>query len=145
MCIIIDANVAGKFCSNPISKEANLIYQKLTKGELHLALGGKLTKELSKTGMRRILIELNRRGATKIYPTNEINAETKKLQNLNICASNDHHVIALARISRARVLFSLDHNLHKDFRDRNFINRPRGSVYSSTNHANLLTNPPNCA
>ncbi|MYH42126.1 MAG: hypothetical protein F4017_01170 [Acidimicrobiaceae bacterium] len=47
------------------------------------------------------------------------------------CRSDDHHVIALAQISGARLLFSNDKDLHKDFKNRQLIDQPTGTVYST--------------
>lgn len=45
--------------------------------------------------------------------------------------SNDIHIIALARVSGARLLFSNDTALHKDFRNKDLIDQPRGKVFST--------------
>ena len=53
------------------------------------------------------------------------------------CRSNDQHVIALAQVSGARLLYSDDGDLHEDFKNNRLINRPRGVVYSTKNGDNL--------
>ena len=55
------------------------------------------------------------------------------------CRSNDIHVIALAQISGARLLYSNDQALHEDFGNKLLIDRPRGKVYS-TNERKDFTN-----
>ena len=47
------------------------------------------------------------------------------------CKSNDHHVIALAQISGARMLYSNDQALQQDFKNTALIDQPRGTVYST--------------
>lgn len=67
------------------------------------------------------------------------------------CLSNDIHVIALAQISGARLLYSNDMALHKDFRNKRLIDKPRGKVYSTnqrkdftSGHARLLNDRSLC-
>lgn len=62
-----------------------------------------------------------------------------------MCQSDDTHIIALAQISGARLLFSNDKALHQDFKNKELINNPRGKVYSTlrgsdfrASHKNLL-------
>ena len=47
------------------------------------------------------------------------------------CRSDDHHVIALAQISGARMLFSNDGALQQDFKNIKLIDQPPGTVYST--------------
>ena len=74
-----------------------------------------------------------------------------KLRNSSACVSDDEHVIALAQVSGARLLFSNDAELHKDFKSKELIVQPRGKVYSTkeardfTNaHQRLLADRPLC-
>ena len=45
--------------------------------------------------------------------------------------SDDHHVIALAQLSGARLLYSNDSALHDDFGNKSLIDQPRGRIYST--------------
>ena len=45
--------------------------------------------------------------------------------------SNDAHVIALAQLSGARLLYTNDGDLQKDFRNKNLVDNPEGKVYST--------------
>ncbi|SPE26752.1 hypothetical protein SBA3_1300008 [Candidatus Sulfopaludibacter sp. SbA3] len=56
--------------------------------------------------------------------------------------SNDHHVLALAITSGARTLATLDNELAQDFKNKNIIDNPRGSVYRDQTHARLLRHTP---
>ena len=67
------------------------------------------------------------------------------------CVSNDEHVIALAQVSGARLLFSNDVPLHRDFKNRDLVDVPRGKVYSTREdtsftqrHRRLLNDPALC-
>lgn len=49
------------------------------------------------------------------------------------CRSNDAHIIALAIVSGARLLYSRDQILHHDFRDKTLIDNPRGKIFPTFN------------
>ncbi|MDE0306934.1 MAG: hypothetical protein OXI87_18940 [Albidovulum sp.] len=45
------------------------------------------------------------------------------------CESNDQHVLALARISGARLLYTNDQKLMDDFKNTELVSTPKGKVY----------------
>ena len=52
---------------------------------------------------------------------------------------SDHiHVIALANASGARLLYTEDKGLMDDFKNKDLISKPRGTVYSRAKNAILL-------
>ena len=144
MCLIIDANIAHELASSPPHPDAQPVIIWLTAKAGNLELGGRLSIELHRTRFRRLLVELTRAGVAKIYPLAAILKAEAALRADEVCVSNDIHVLALAIVSRARVLYSRDGNLQKDFTSASVINQPRGRVYSSCNHAHLLRQAPAC-
>ena len=52
--------------------------------------------------------------------------------------SDDPHVLALARVSGARLLYTNDANLMADFKNKRLIDDPRGSVYTRAANAHLF-------
>ena len=62
---------------------------------------------------------------------------TAELRDSNACVSDDQHVIALAQVSGARLLFSNEPNLHRDFKSKRLIDKPRGKVYSNKESKDL--------
>ena len=54
-----------------------------------------------------------------------------ELHDDGACQSNDLHVLALAQVSGARLLYSNDLTLHQDFGNGDLINGPRGKIYST--------------
>lgn len=132
MCAIVDANVASEiFGSSQRSAGAKFI-EWINKGKGQLVVGGKLLEELE------VLSAFNQwsqaaRLAGRIRTENEnlVNSTTQKLIDEGVCRSNDPHVIALAQVSGARLLYSNDTNLHKDFKDKTLIDDPRGKVFST--------------
>ena len=88
--------------------------------------------------------------ATRI-PDDEVDAETEVLRERRICRSNDAHVLALARTSGARLLFTNDRDLQRDFTNREILSGTRGRVYTtlvnaatSRTHRNLLNRTDLC-
>ena len=67
----------------------------------------------------------------------EIDNETRALETVASCRSNDPHVIALAQISGARFLCSDNQALQQDFKDRTLIGNPGGTVYSTAKSSNF--------
>lgn len=141
MCLIVDANLAAMVFVAPTPADFIPIIEWLTSDDKNgkLVVGGKLAEELDKVGLaRRFVRALQQAGRARIIPNQVVNAETDRIAGQ--CKSNDAHVISLARISGARVLCSADKPLHQDFRNLELINTPRGRIYQTQAHAQLLRN-----
>lgn len=137
MCVIIDANVAHQFRTP--TAEATLVRNWIEAQPARLATGGKNTIELSRHDwMRRWLVALSRAGRLMRISDVQVNAEEQRLVALGVCRSDDPHVIALARKSGARILFSGDVALHQDFSTKGLVDNPRGCVFQSVDHDHLL-------
>lgn len=80
---------------------------------------------------RQVINELRSAGRIIEKKDNRVEARAIELRKDNSCVSNDEHIIALAQISGARLLYSNDKKLHKDFGNKNLIDNPRGKVYST--------------
>jgi hypothetical protein len=140
MCLIIDANVGNEF--SPLTEDARIIYEWLSVGG-RVAMGGRLKVELLKTKFRNLYQQLLLAGRILEYAANEIDrAEMEVTQSTDI-TSNDPHVIALARVSDARTLFSRDVLLHSDFCNRRVLS-PKGRVYQNRSHRHLLRTARQC-
>ena len=147
MCAIIDANVVGEvFRPNPI-EAARKFFEWINTGSGRLVAGGKLLKELDdghskfRTWRHQAVLA----GKMKVANEGDVNARTEELRADGTCKSNDPHVVALAQVSGARLLYSNDKDLQQDFRNRKLINGPHGSVYTtneskkfSASHKGLL-------
>lgn len=79
--------------------------------------------------------------------------EQRVVVEIGICRSNDTHVIALARLSGARTLVTSpesnknptgDKLLQIDFKNRQLINNPKGSIYKNRTHRKLLQHTRAC-
>lgn len=137
MCIIIDANVGHEI--HPPSENGRPVVDWIESGNGRLVIGGKNTEELRANGnVGRWLRALTQAGRVHMVPYSEVKAEEKIVGELGLCCSNDAHIVALARISGARLLFSSDRNLHSDFTNPDLISQPRGKIYQAINHRHLL-------
>ncbi|MDD9860640.1 MAG: PIN domain-containing protein [Nitrospira sp.] len=166
MCAILDANVVYTVFGSRSSTECPQIGLQLldwlNSGKGRLVTGGKAKEELyyngnfqrwvrqkSRAGGRIVVYEekMSRKEMLSAlvveYGDTEIEAEIRwikkqKLPKKMKPKSNDLHVIALARISGARLLYSDDKKLRKDFKNKHLVNSPRGKVYSKEDHQHLL-------
>ena len=59
------------------------------------------------------------------------------LRGEGVCRSNDLHVIALALVSGARLLYTNDRALIDDFGNREIVARPRGKIYTTARTAHV--------
>ena len=132
MCAILDNNVAHQVfgSSRPLAGEA--FFNWLNSGRGQLAVGGKLRYELSTSNefikwLQQALLS----GQASDYNDDKVEEKTEELKNSGSCRSNDAHVVALAQVSGARLLFTNDDDLRKDFADKNLIDNPRGKIYTT--------------
>jgi hypothetical protein len=140
MCIIIDANVGNEF--GPLTDDARVVYEWVSSGG-RIAAGGRLKTELLKTKFRNLYRQLMLAGRLLEYTTNDVNLVEQEVSRLPDITSDDPHVIALARVSDARTLFSRDVDLHSDFCNHRIL-VPRGRVYQNRSHRHLLRRAREC-
>ena len=115
MCIIIDANVTGDL--QPPSDDAKPVIDSIRQRRVLLVVGGKNTRELSiNQKIGQWLRGLIRANVARVIPASDIKREEQILLELGQHESNDVHVLALARASGARLLFSRDAALGQDFK-----------------------------
>jgi len=144
MCIIVDANVFHRVLRSADDPDyypvQHAIFGKHS-GVQRLILGGTVcAEELKKDEVAsRIVLRLDQMGRVQLVSSSSVDAEAATLASQALCKSNDHHVIALARIAGARILCSADGALVADFKNKALIDNPRGRVYSKPSHRRLLT------
>lgn len=153
MCAIVDNNVRSEVFGGDSQTEAGRLFLDRLGQKRQLVVGGKLLQELcGYDEFSRWLKTAMRLGYARGVDEDEVDAETRSLQNEALCRSNDEHIIALARVSGARLLFTNDLSLQKDFKDQHLINSPRGAIYTTvrskhltSTHKNLLKRTDLCA
>ena len=132
MCAIIDADVVAEaFGRNQTPAGQAFRYSVDCQG-LRLIAGGELLDALDKHQNFRTWRAVARQyGRVQIIGRGIVEPLANQLRSSNSCVSNDAHVIALAQVSGARLLFSNDKPLHQDFKDKRLIDDPRGKVFST--------------
>ena len=100
---------------------------------------GKYEKELGNSKkFKDKMKELSQRGRADLIETAKVNTEELKLKGVKICKSNDVHILALAKASGARLLYTADNSLMRDFKNKKIINNPPGKIYTNDRNRDLL-------
>ena len=130
MCAIIDANVAGEvFGPNPAPAGKKFL-DWIDKGSERLICGDELLNELKRIeGFREWAKVALDKGKMRNINEEKVRTRMAEIQQKSI-RSNDPHILALALASGARLLYSNDKKLHKDFKNPALID-PVGSIYSA--------------
>ena len=148
MCAILDANVAGQVFGMDRPPAAKAFFDRIDSGRVRLLIGGGLRRELDRISAfgdwRRQAVLA---GRVTLLNDEMVDGRATELGRDNACRSNDEHVIAVAQLGGARLLYSNDRALQDDFRDKALIDQPRGKVYSTRTrddmtptHRRLLAN-----
>ena len=133
MCGIVDANVAHEVFGQNRNEAGKAFYDWLFCGSGHLVVGGKLHSELARStsGLEKLFQQLGLAGRMTIEDKDEVLGKTEELLRKGLCRSDDEHVIALAQVSGARLLFTNDGDLQDDFKNYRLIDNPRGKIYTT--------------
>lgn len=138
MCAILDNSVVTEVFGENRPPAGEKFFRWLNEGRGLLVLGGKLREELGENKkFSEWLKEAIRAGRVKSYKDAVVNKKTEKLRKAQSCRSNDQHVVALAQVSGARLLYANDVDLQKDFQNRCLIDNPRGKIYSTRKNRNF--------
>lgn len=132
MCAIIDANVVGEVFGSERTEAGKKFFDWIDEGSGRLICGGKLQEELmgSSPGFREWVVVASKTGKMKKINDGEVETRTAQIQKESNHSSNDPHILALAQLSRARLLYSNDKKLRDDFQNKALID-PVGSIYST--------------
>ena len=135
MCSIVDADSADILFGDDPPEGAARFLRWLSQSKFRLVIGGRrLEAEFQRTGRttQAWMARAQAAGLLWIENWDSVNKREDALARSGSCRSNDEHIIALAQISGARLLYSGDRLLHADFRDANLLNNPRGRIYPRT-------------
>ncbi|WP_419166796.1 hypothetical protein [Candidatus Palauibacter sp.] len=107
MCAIIDLNVVGDVFKRNRSRAEEQFFDWLERPGARLVIGGKLWKEeLRRNGNFAAWAQEGlRAGRVKEFPEDAVNEESDVVSAEGLCKSDDPHIIGLARVSRARLLY----------------------------------------
>ena len=130
MCAIIDANVAHEaFGQN--SPPAGTGFRRWVEGKGRLVWGGKLRMELSRDrNFRQWAQSAVLSGKLRSERDDDVNQRAEEVERQQVYESDDPHILALAHISGARLLYSNDQPLHRDFKNPALLDPP-GTIYTT--------------
>ena len=131
MCAIVDVNVAREVFGPKPSPAGREFYEWVAKARGHLVVGGKLYKELNKGSpdFREWAKQAVLAGRVTVFDQKKVDDQTDEIKRRGQHRSDDPHVLALAQVSHARLLFTNDELLGEDFGNKSLIDEPRGRVY----------------
>lgn len=140
MCAIVDADCSGEVAAGTASDGALAFRDWMLTGPCCLVVGGsRLRAEFGhnfgdlerakSTTVTEWLLQVSLAGKLIEHDNDEVDARAAEVERTGLCASNDSHIIALAQVANARMLYSRDQDLHQDFTNSTLLNRPRGKVY----------------
>jgi predicted nucleic acid-binding protein len=138
MYIIIDVNVFMEIFGHAQTCPS-LLSEVYDRNRINVIYGGYLTEEYWRSeSIRKIVITLDRAGKAKKINDRAVRNETIVVTEMDICVSDDQHVIALARVGESRLLCTNDTDLMKDFKNKKLINKPRGKIYNHDEHERMI-------
>ena len=131
MCAIVDADVAHEVFGETPTPAGDEFFKWVKEGRGHLVVGGKLLEELeyASPGFRLWARQLLLSSRMTILDEGQVKQRTSKIDRDDKHKSTDPHILAVAQLSGARLLFTNDKPLEQDFRNKSLIDQPRGSVY----------------
>ncbi len=134
MCAILDANVIHEVFGSNRSPAGEQFFHWINTGNGRLVVSDKLLEELdtASKGFREWAAQALIAGRMRKSRADQVSEKAEELRQAALCKSNDLHIIALAQISGARLLYSNDRKLQDDFGKKALIDRPRGKVYSAS-------------
>ena len=150
MCAILDRNKFGEFIHKTeegghfrkwLDAEGGCIVYPVDdqSGEVPTEFAGyvrALVQEYSDSRkLGRALLDYRARGKMRRFPASGIAPHLPALKRVR---SDDRHILALALASGARLLYTADKQLAKDFQNPDIIGNPAGKVYMSAAHRDRL-------
>jgi len=158
MCAIVDASVIGEVFGRARSRTpaAQKFFEWLNAGTGKVVIGGKLREELERsTAFQGWAATAGLAGKLQSFNDDEVNSRARHLAQY-IRERDDPHIIALAQVSGARLLYSKDRGLIGHFENKEFVSCPQGNVYTTLepesrprgqftkHHEDLLLSPDLC-
>ena len=135
MCAILDNDRIHQVFGANRPAAGRAFFDWIDSGRGHLVVGGELRRELDDNcAFREWRRQAVLAGRITLLKDEAVDYRSRQLKQEKACRSNDTHVVAVAQLSGARLLYTNDGRLQGDFRDKNLIDLPRGRVYSTRCH-----------
>ena len=141
MCAIVDANTVFEVFGTKQTDAGRRFRDWLDGGRGELVVGGKILDELVRNrNFERWLLEARRlSGRVRQVGRARIRQRADDLVRSGLLQSDDEHVVALALESGARLLYTDDSSLQRDFTNRQVISGVEGRIYTSRPTAGRFT------
>lgn len=128
----MDANVVHQVFGPDRSEAGAEFFMWIDSGKGKLVAAGKLLTELSGSeAFRSWWRQAQLAGRTTTYREETVDRKTQEVERERVHRSNDPHVLALAQISGARLLFTNDRDLQQDFKNSELIEPSGGRIYTT--------------
>lgn len=128
MCAIIDKDVLHQSFGDQ-KTQAGLEFREWLNHRGSLLIGGRLAQELDQNrAFRSWRAQATLAGRIRAIDDDAVDSREAALKASADLKSNDAHVIAVAQLGGARLLFSNDGKLHRDFKNQALVG---GKVYST--------------
>lgn len=144
MCLIVDEDVAWSACPQHKNPDFEPIKKWLESRRGILVLCKELWSKVKVNQcVQKYFYGLWQSGLAEFAKEEWVTEEMKRLERMSLC-SNDILILALARASGARTLYTKDGKLMKDFRNMAVVPRPKGKIYSGPKTAHTLSHTLSC-
>lgn len=132
MCVILDTNILGEAIGKNPKAAGRGFVKWLMRNSNPLVYGGsKMIKELQKHGaFLELAEELDRSGNLRRLDDASVDIRALRFSSSDLVVSDDPHILAVAELGDARLLYSNDKELHQDFKNPQLLKGTR-SVYST--------------
>ncbi len=139
MCAIIDNDVVHQLFGDRPTEAGLYFLRWLGRGNGGVVVvGGRLFRELSQNPkFVRFFTDRLQAGRARRIPDGDVSAAEEAIRAASTCRSNDVHVLALAHTSGARLLFTNDRALQRDFADPEIIDGTRGRIYTTVERSDV--------
>ena len=139
MCLIVDASVVNELVANK-TKRSKVFLEFQSKRRIRIATCSDLKKEhKGNTAVIDFFRRIKQNNLLDDIDDEQIDAEKDLVAKAAQPKSNDLHVLALARISGARVIATDDRALQEDIGNKKLLDAPRGKVFSNENQRHLFS------
>ena len=138
MCAIVDNSARDEVFGRERTAAGQYFFDWLNKGG-RLVIGGRQKDELMGASKFRVWLR-DALLAGRVYEIarGDVDAEETELDQAPTRQSDDPHVLALAKVSGARLLFSNDRDLQKDFKNPAILGHGvRGKIYTTVEHTDV--------
>lgn len=140
MCLIVDNNCMFNLLDTANNNDFDSIKKALHAGKARLVYGGQLLRELIQNhAVMDLLTKYDQAGRARRIPDGHVDQRAEELRAGHACISNDEHIIALAQVSKVRLLCTHDTRLQTDFTNSALLSNPRGKIYKNKDHDRLLS------